>query len=208
MELPQQTTHLIDNVIFSSQFDSGNLVSVEKTADNSYDLFIGADCQGMDCQTASRIWFHFYVKTEEGKKLTLTLRNLNARGRMYREGFKPFFKNGENGKWKRIPGEIIFGKSDTLKGCWEISFTHTFSYDTVYFSFCYPWSYTENQRYLDGVERNALEMEEFYFHRENMIYTADGNRCDLLTISSFSHVSSEQEPKLPDLHPDEEPRAR
>ena len=119
-------------------------MSVEKTADNSFDLFIGADCQGMPCQTSSRIWFHFYVHTEAGKKLTLTLRNLNARARMYREGYKPFFKNGENGAWNSIPGEIIVGKSTTIKGCHELSWTHTFENNTVYFAFCYPFSYTEN----------------------------------------------------------------
>ena len=162
----------------------------------------------MPCQTSSRIWFHFYVNALEGQKLTLTIRNLNARGRMYREGFKPFFKNGENGAWNSIPSEIIFGKSSTLKGCWEISWTHTFENDMVYFAFCYPFSYNENQRYLDVVERRALAMQEFYFHRDNMIYTADGNRCDLLTISSFKHVSSECEPTLSDMFPDQEPRAR
>ena len=41
-----------------------------------------------------------------------------------------------------------------------------------------------------------------------MIYTVDGNRCDLLTISSFKHVSSEEEPNLSDLYPDNESRAR
>ena len=41
-----------------------------------------------------------------------------------------------------------------------------------------------------------------------MIYTTDGNRCDLLTISSFSHMLDDKEPTLRDLYPDEEPRAR
>jgi hypothetical protein len=98
--LIQQSTHVFEECTFSSDFDSGNLVSVDLTEEGGYDLWIGPDCAGTEQQTHSRIWFHFKVRLAAHiptKTLTLTIRNLNSRGRMYRETYKPFYKIGDGG---------------------------------------------------------------------------------------------------------------
>jgi hypothetical protein len=96
---------------------------------------------------------------------------------MYKENYRPFYKNGETGSWERVPVDLIFGKSQTVKASYEISWDHEFDgRDEVYFSFCYPLSYTENQTFLDGLSAKYGDCREFYFYRENLINSCDGRR--------------------------------
>lgn len=41
-----------------------------------------------------------------------------------------------------------------------------------------------------------------YFHREPLIMTRDGRRVDLLTVSSYRGITTEEEPRLSGLFPD------
>ena len=44
---------------------------------------------------------------------------------------------------------------------------------------------------------------EIYYHRELLIYSVEGRRVELLTISSFHDILSEREERLPNLFVDE-----
>ncbi len=86
----------------------------------------------------------------------------------------------------------------------------------TYFSFCYPYSYSECQKYLNKIDKQLLcqqdsnIMEEsIYYHRQLLCNSLDGLRIDLLTISSYHGITMETEPHLPGLYPDvSEERAR
>lgn len=92
---------------------------------------------------------------------------------------------------------------------------------TVYFAFCYPYSYGECQRYLNKLEQHLhvhnpdmaamgqREKEEVYYHRELLCHSLDGLRVDLITISSHEGILAQEETRLPHLFPNvSEERAR
>ena len=148
-ELVQQTQWEFDSVQLTSKFDSGNLVWAEQTGKTEFDLWIGADCAGTEFESVTRIWYHFLVEAPKGASITFSIRNLNQRGRMYKEGFRPFYKNNvPDGEWVREPGEFSYGISEFNVNCYQVSFTHWFATEEVYFAFCFPWSYQENQAML------------------------------------------------------------
>ncbi len=53
--------------------------------------------------------------------------------------------------------------------------------DTLYFAFCFPKSYEEQQSQLDALE--AAVPSNVYFSREVLTYSLDGRRLDLVTVS-------------------------
>ena len=80
---------------------------------------------------------------------------------------------------------------------------------TVYFAFCYPFSYIDCQKYLNRIERrlNVQQIAEtaedsIYYHRQLLCRSLDGLRVELLTVSSHHGITMEKEPHLPGLFPD------
>ncbi|GET92349.1 zinc carboxypeptidase, putative [Leishmania tarentolae] len=51
-----------DNLEFSSQFDSGNLIQVERVGTFYYRMYTAMDCGNSPWQTNNRQWFHFSVR--------------------------------------------------------------------------------------------------------------------------------------------------
>nr|CAJ2472098.1 unnamed protein product [Leishmania braziliensis] len=51
-----------DNLEFSSQFDSGNLIQVERVDAFQYRMYTAMDCGNAPWQTNNRQWFHFSVR--------------------------------------------------------------------------------------------------------------------------------------------------
>ena len=111
----------------------------------------------------------------------------------------------------------------------ELSFTYTAPEGrktTAYFSFCYPFSYTDSQKHLFKIEQKVSRMlntsspspslspsplgeDAIYFHRDLLCKSLDGLRVDLLTVSSHKGIAMETEPRLFGLFPDESlPTAR
>jgi cytosolic carboxypeptidase protein 5 len=75
----------------------------------------------------------------------------------------------------------------------------------VSFAFTYPYSYTMVQNDLNAYNDHVNEMsskDAIFYQRELLTNTPDNLRVDLITISSVDGASSESEPILPDLFPD------
>ncbi|KPA82355.1 putative Zinc carboxypeptidase [Leptomonas pyrrhocoris] len=51
-----------DNLEFSSQFDSGNLIQVERVGPLQYRMYTAMDCGNAPWQTNNRQWFHFSLR--------------------------------------------------------------------------------------------------------------------------------------------------
>ena len=92
---------------------------------------------------------------------------------------------------------------------------------TVYFAFCYPYSYAECHRHISKLEQHLhvhdperaamgqRDKEEVYYHRELLCRSLDGLRIDLITISSHESITKQQETRLKGLFPNaDEERAR
>lgn len=80
----------------------------------------------------------------------------------------------------------------------------------AYFAFCFPYSYTECQKYLSKIDKRMTTpsqpghtlKDSIYYNRQLLCHSLDGLKIDLLTISSHHGITMETEPHLPGLYPD------
>lgn len=93
--------------------------------------------------------------------------------------------------WRR-QGEKVAYYENTIprtkkKHYYTLSFTLTFSdHDLVHVSHCYPYTYTDLQRYLAALDVDPdKEKRRIRLKREVLCTTLAGNPCDLLTITSM-----------------------
>ena len=142
-------------LIFTSNFDSGNLARVERvkaeeslspseevdhsstalTPDYEYNVWTAPDCAGTEHENPNRTWFHFGVKGgQPGKLLKINIMNLNRQGKLYGQGMAPLVKvvQGKN-KWERIRDKPTFEVRLSLvqDSFYELLFSISFlSYNT------------------------------------------------------------------------------
>ena len=98
----------------------------------------------------------------------------------------------------------------------EANFYFTFDSEVehtpVYFAMSYPYSYEDLQVYLDSLGSRFEASSSIYFKRELLTRSFEGNKIDLLTISSYSQILTKSEQLKGDgLFPDagsEEAKAR
>jgi hypothetical protein len=67
------------------------------------------------------------------------------------------------------------------------------------FAFCYPWSYTKNESFLESLEKQFRSKKDIYYHREPLIRSKDHRKLELITISSFEGITATREPMLKGL---------
>nr|XP_019947496.1 PREDICTED: cytosolic carboxypeptidase-like protein 5 isoform X2 [Paralichthys olivaceus] len=225
------------NIVFSSKFDSGNLARVEKvekgssspssdtassgsttsgstvSPDYEFNVWTQPDCAGTEHENGNRSWFYFSVRgTAPGKILKINVMNMNNQRKLYSQGMAPLVRTlpGKN-RWERIRDRPT---SEIKDNQFVLSFTHRLSEvrgATTYFSFCFPFSYTECQEMLQQLDEsypNAVQLNlnsapgSVYYHRELLCHSLDGNRVDLLTVTNCSGMQEEREPRLSKLFPD------
>ena len=84
----------------------------------------------------------------------------------------------------------------------------------TYVAFTYPYSYKELQSYLGRIEKRHSCYEKtheeiksqnanfIYLHRENLCYSLENRRIDLITITGNSGILGERESQLSNLFPE------
>jgi hypothetical protein len=172
-----RTKHLHDievgGLVFDAAFDSGNASRVEAVGEDEFALWTRRDCEGTPHETGCRTWFSFSVRgAEPGRKLTFRIHNMNSQGNLYRFDMRPVFRSlPSKPEWERLEGptahwggkgadkyrEMRENRSYTPEGVEEfvIRFEHVVQGgpgETLYFAFCYPWSYTETIARLAWVD--------------------------------------------------------
>lgn len=78
-------------------------------------------------------------------------------------------------------------KRKTSGHYYTLTFKVTFSYDndTAYFAHCYPYTYSDLQRYLLKLECDQNKKQRF--KRKTLCQTMAGNNCDMLIITTFKN---------------------
>ncbi|XP_050343630.1 cytosolic carboxypeptidase-like protein 5 [Nymphalis io] len=217
---------------FIHNFDSGNLGHVERvptefitpfinpktnaaeTPDYEFNLWTRPDCAGTEFENGNRTWFYFGIQASEPNvQVRLNLINLNKQGKMYNQGMAPVTRTlPGKPQWERIRDRPVHSTDDN-------TFTLSFRYRTAenpkattFFAFTYPYSFAELQIALNSIDLKMLPLpppqspDDIYYCRECLIYSLEGRRVDLLTISSHHGITTEREDRLKNLFPDNQER--
>ncbi|KAM8826242.1 cytosolic carboxypeptidase-like protein 5 isoform 2-T3 [Synchiropus picturatus] len=215
-------------VVFSSKFESGNLARVEKVEklindcaslrsnllpELEFNVWVKPDCEGTEYENGNRSWFYFSVRgVLPGKLMKINVMNMNNQRILYNQGMAPLVRTVPGKEcWERIRDRPT---CETIDDAFVLSFMHRTSEirgATTYFSFCYPFSYTECQEMLQQLGERFSHISrlsptsppnEVYYHRELLCHSLDGNRVDLITVTNCSGMQDQREPRLARLFPD------
>ncbi|XP_064521338.1 BEN domain-containing protein 5 isoform X6 [Pseudopipra pipra] len=167
------------HLIFDACFESGNLGRVAHVTEFEYDLFIRPDT----CNPRFRVWFNFTVENvKESQRVIFNVVNFSKTKSLYRDGMAPMVKSTSRPKWQRIPSKnVYYYRCPDHRKNYVMSFAFCFDRedDTYQFAYCYPYTYTRLQHYLDTLQRRNMD----YFCRE-LLGLSVKRRLDLLTITS------------------------
>ncbi|CAL1538014.1 unnamed protein product [Lymnaea stagnalis] len=177
------------HLIFDACFESGNLGRVDYITETEYDLFIRPDT----CNPRFRVWFNFTVENARAdQRVIFNIVNFSKTKSLYRDGMTPMIKSTSRPKWVRIQSKYVYYyRCPDHRKNYVMSFAFVFDReDDVYqFAYCYPYSYTRLQNYLDNLERRNYD----FFSRELLCLSVQQRRLDLLTIASPSLCATENE---------------
>lgn len=170
-----------------------------------YDLFIRPDT----CNPRFRVWFNFTVENVKAdQRVIFNIVNFSKTKSLYREGMSPFVKSTSRPKWARVPAKhVYYYRCPDHRKNYVMSFAFIFDKeeDTYQFSYCYPYSYSRLQNYLDNLEKRNME----YFSRELLCLTVQQRRLDLITITHPDNLFPEETKRIvfvtARVHPGETP---
>ncbi|XP_071292793.1 cytosolic carboxypeptidase 6-like isoform X7 [Agelaius tricolor] len=211
------------HLIFDACFESGNLGRVDHVTEFEYDLFIRPDT----CNPRFRVWFNFTVENvKESQQISagvgmtmlfgyprqerviFNVVNFSKTKSLYRDGMAPMVKSTSRPKWQRIPSKnVYYYRCPDHRKNYVMSFAFCFDRedDTYQFAYCYPYTYTRLQHYLDNLQRRNMD----YFCRELLGLSVQKRRLDLLTITSPANLHPGAEQKVvfitARVHPGETP---
>ncbi|XP_056267126.1 cytosolic carboxypeptidase-like protein 5 isoform X2 [Pseudoliparis swirei] len=183
------------------------------TPDYEFNVWTQPDCGGTEHENGNRSWFHFSVRgAAGGKVLKINVMNMNNQRKLYSQGMAPLVRTSPGkSRWERVRERPA---AEIVDNQFILSFSHRLLEArgvTTYFSFCFPFSYRECQEMMQQLDQSQPDAAELspssapdgvYYLRELLCRSLEGNRVDLLTVSSCSGMLEEREPRLPELFPD------
>ncbi|KAH8063491.1 hypothetical protein JL722_2665 [Aureococcus anophagefferens] len=160
----------VDGLVFSSNFDSGNLQSAERAKDGAWELTIAKDCEGTEFERRSSTWFYFRVRDEREAELSIAKRDkrgarfrftgMSRQGALYKNGMRPVVRRltekraaggascwaglAGDGGWKRLPTGVCYREQSDRTGDLQFDWNFGTLGEEVEFAFCYPYAYEES----------------------------------------------------------------
>ena len=216
-----QKTYYFEDIIFTSEFNSGNMKQCTQKNENEFSILISQDCDGNNINHSIcifKIWFYFGVKSTKQKKIKIIIENLNNFYKLFKNGYKiaynelpfdvtPFtyqqsYNHNEENDWKRLNVEYELFVDEKTKNL-QIKFDYSLPENRyVLFAFCFPFSYEKNEAFLNylALKNNNSDI---YFHDEVLTYSKENRKIHLLTITSKSNVDFKKtEQYFPELFPE------
>lgn len=186
----------IDDIVFSSNFDNGNLLKVEKTLKaNEFNIWSANDNHGTSNQSKHCAWFYFTMtNVKYGDSYTFNVVSSTRHVNLYKFDMRPVYRSqGTSHKWIRIKTPARFGKEEG--GCLSFDLNIDAHDGKIEIAFTYPYTYTMLQQELTQFDSLTSEFatKSIYYCRELLIITPDNLRVDLLTISSMEGISDVRE---------------
>ena len=177
-----------EELIFESRFESGNLRMVIQTDENEYDLLLKNDINASKYSQ----WFYFQLKTKLScsKKLTFNIINCEKEHLIF-NNLKILCYSENLHKWRRVGEEISYyvnKHSKENKKLYTLSFSFFFNHeninDTLYFSYCFPYTYTDLQNYIENLLMRTNS--KTFLRHEILTKSLAGNKIDLIVITNLS----------------------
>ena len=187
---------LTNELIFDSDFESGNLDMVIKTEEQAYDLYMRVDTN----TRGHHQWFYFTVKyPAEWHKRTVsfTVCNFTKDSSLYNHGMRiAIARKSQDYQWFKAGDEIEYKKSKKVRRfdvdpnkCqyyYSLRFKFTFDgkakTDTVCFAYCYPYTYSKLSRFLKEINNDHRGTN--MFSESSLCKSLSGMDVPLLTITS------------------------
>lgn len=194
--------HYANGLIFDDDFEAGNLGSVRCVSDlghgqAEYEISIRPDTNA----PRYRLWFYFRVRanpaergsssSESSRRVVFTIVNFSKTKSLYRDGMSPLVRSTSRPRWERIPRRSVFffrstkhrgGGGSGASAAFVMSFVFSFdrlnSREEYFFAYSYPFTYTEQQRYLARLEAQRLP----FVRRELLCRSVQGRRVDVVFI--------------------------
>lgn len=194
LETPQVANTEVAPLVFDSRFESGNLRRAVQVHDTLYDLVLSPDVN----TEGHTQWFYFSVTGMVPEvRYRFNIVNLEKSNSQFNFGMQPvvlseadFAKTGTG--WRRAGTRIGYFKNELKRQSgrkpmrsnhYSATFSLTFRHrnDKCYIAFHYPYTYTDCMEHLNRVTTAHPD----HIKRNLLCRTLAGNRCDLLTITSF-----------------------
>nr|XP_054511170.1 cytosolic carboxypeptidase 3 isoform X4 [Pan troglodytes]XP_054511171.1 cytosolic carboxypeptidase 3 isoform X4 [Pan troglodytes] len=175
--------------MFEARFESGNLQKVVKVAEYEYQLTVRPDL----FTNKHTQWYYFQVTNmRAGIVYRFTIVNFTKPASLYSRGMRPLFYSEKEAKahhigWQRIGDQIKYYRNNPGQdGRHYFSLTWTFQFphnkDTCYFAHCYPYTYTNLQEYLSGINNDPVRSK--FCKIRVLCHTLARNMVYILTITT------------------------
>ncbi|XP_067655304.1 cytosolic carboxypeptidase 2-like isoform X4 [Haliotis asinina] len=182
-------------LVFESRFESGNLAKAVQVGEYDYELWLRYDLY----TNKHTQWYYFRVSnTRANVKYRFTIVNFMKPDSLYNYGMKPLMYSEKDALqrkvgWVRSGMDIKYYRNnlryETSRGdrpfysqTWVVQMNH--NHDTVYFSHCFPYTYTDLQDYLLEVSNDPIKSR--ICKQRVLCRTLAGNLVYVLTITSPS----------------------
>ena len=216
-----QKTFTFNGIIFTSEFDSGNMKQCTQINEDEFSLLIASDCEAryiLNKISIFKIWFYFGVKSENARNIKISIDNLNNFYKLFKNGYKICYNilnenetpssyqkqytENEELNWKRLETDYELNL-DEKENLLSIKFDFDLPKNKyVLFSFCFPWSYEKNEAFLKSI-KTKIKNKNIYYHDEILTLSKEKRNIHLLTITSKKNmILNKQEPNLNGLFPD------
>ncbi|XP_069318759.1 cytosolic carboxypeptidase 3 [Eulemur rufifrons] len=187
--LKQPVDSCDNTLMFEARFESGNLQKVVKVEEHEYQLTLRPDL----FTHKHTQWYYFQVtNTQAGIVYRFTIVNFTKPASLYNRGMRPLFYSEKEAKahhigWQRIGDQIKYYRNNPGQdGRHYFSLTWTFQFphnkDTCYFAHCYPYTYTNLQDYLSGINNDPVRSK--FCKIRVLCHTLARNMVYVLTITT------------------------
>ncbi|XP_063053055.1 cytosolic carboxypeptidase 2 isoform X2 [Engraulis encrasicolus] len=181
---------------FESRFESGNLQKAVQVGVHDYELTLRHDLY----TTKHTQWFYFRVENmKAGVPYRFTIVNLLKPSSLYSSGMRPLLYSkraaSEQGQgWTRTGTNIKYYRNNVEEDgrpLYSLTWTLEFPYggDTCYLAHCYPYTFSQLQRYLYAVM--ARSSVAAYCKLRVLCRSIAGNPVYVLTITAPGDGSEE-----------------
>jgi cytosolic carboxypeptidase protein 2/3 len=177
-----------DSIEFDSRFESGNLGLAIKSSECEYDLLMQNDIN----TKGHTQWFYFKVMNSCVQTVKFNILNFSKKDSLFNYGMQVLIHSEKNLKknsvgWHRGGQEISYYANELQRNAkhatyYTLTFTYEFLYenDVVYFAYCYPYTYTELCKEIEGLESMHSEI----MSRSALCLTLADKKCEKVVITA------------------------